>query len=141
MNKRLRVGKSSELAVASQLIRHGLDAYVPCVDDQSIDLLIRSEVEGSIKYYDVQVKSVAGYNRIIGVPDVDEKSDKWLLIIHYRHEGKVDEYFYLTRAQVQQQHIKGSEWGDLIFNKEERESKYMNQNLADLADKIRAGRL
>jgi len=38
--QKMRGGKSSELIVAGELIRHGLDVYLPCVDDQSIDLLI-----------------------------------------------------------------------------------------------------
>jgi hypothetical protein len=141
MNKKLRAGKSSELAVASQLIREGLDVYVPCVDDHSIDLVIRAEVGDSVVYYDVQVKSVAGYNRIIGVSDVSALSDARLLIIHYRHKDKADEYFYLTHAQVEQQHIKGSDWGDLVFNKVDRQGKYANQNLKDLAEKIMAGQM
>lgn len=58
MNERLRGGKSSELIVAGELLRHGLDGYLPCVDDQAIDLLLRVERPDGVRHYDVQVKSV-----------------------------------------------------------------------------------
>lgn len=58
MNSRLRAGKSSELIVCGELIRHGLDVYVPAVDGQAIDLVIRAEDENGVRYYDLQVKSV-----------------------------------------------------------------------------------
>lgn len=53
MAKKLRAGKSSELIVAGELIRNGLDVYMPYVDDQAIDLIIRSEIDNEIKYYDI----------------------------------------------------------------------------------------
>ncbi len=135
MNKRFRMGKSSEHIVCGQLLRYGLDVYLPCVDDQAIDLILRHENLNDVRYYDIQVKSVKGYNRIIGVKDVAEKQDKYILIIHYRHENKPDEFFYLTKKQIIQHHISGSDWGDLIFNKQERQN-YSQQNLSDLANHI-----
>ena len=100
MNKGMRGGKSSELIVAGQLLRLGLDVYLPCVDDQAIDLLIRVESNGEVTHYDVQVKSVKGYNRIIGIRNMENKGDRYILITHYRHENKEDEFFYLTKNQV-----------------------------------------
>lgn len=136
MNKKLRAGKSSELIVAGELTRHGLDVYLPVVDDQAIDLIIRESVDNDVRYFDVQVKSVEGYNRIVGVKNVKEKSGRYILIIHYRHENKEDEFFYLTKNQIACHHLEESEWGDLVFNKSERE-KYTNQNLTNLAQKIK----
>jgi hypothetical protein len=140
MNKRIRSGKSSELIVAGELIRHGIDVYVPCVDDQAIDLVIRAEGSYGIRYYDVQVKSVRGYNRIIGLKSTEGRKGRYLLVIHYRHDKKPDEFFYLTEDQINRHQLKGADWGDLIFNKQERE-QYRHQTLAHLAKRILDGNL
>lgn len=137
MAKNLRAGKSSELIVAGELIRNGLDIYMPYVDDQAIDLIIRSEIENEIKYYDIQIKSVKGYNRIIGLKNTDNKKENYILIIHYRHDNKPDEFFYLNKKQIKK-HAIDTEWGDLIFNKPERE-KYKCQKIEDLAKNILKG--
>src|SRR5438045_6759412 len=92
----------------------------PCVDDQAIDLLIRAESEGDVLHYDVQVKSVKGYNRIIGIRNLENKGSRYILIIHYRHDNRPGEFFYLTKEQVALHHIAGS-WENLVFNKPERE--------------------
>jgi len=132
MNLRTRAGKSSELIVAGELLRHGLDVYLPCVDDQAIDLVIRTRGVNGICYHEVQVKSVKGYNRIIGLGDLQSISPGFLLVIHYRHDNRADEFFYLTLDQIKKHHLGGS-WGDLVFNKTER-STYGAQNLAHLAN-------
>ena len=132
MNIKLRRGKSSELIVAGELLRHNLDVYMPCVDDQAIDLVIRVENEDKVTFYDVQVKSVKGYNRIVGVKDMSTICSRYILIIHYRHDDKPDEFFYLTKDQIKKHHIEDSEWGDLVFNKPERE-RYCDQDLSHLA--------
>ncbi|MFL5800261.1 MAG: hypothetical protein ACJ8CR_00665 [Roseiflexaceae bacterium] len=135
MNTRMRGGKSSELIVAGELLRHGLDVYLPCVDDRAIDLLIRTEDHEGVRHYDVQVKSVRGYNRIVGLKNIDIKSSRYILILHYRHDEKADESFYLTKDQVLRHYLKDSKWGDLVFNKVERE-QYAAQTLADLGQRI-----
>lgn len=114
MNRRSRVGKASELIVAGELVRRGVDVYIPCVDDQAIDLIIRSSDNLFPQYYEVQVKSVKGYNRIVGLRGLTEKPPSYLLIIHYRHEKKDDEFFWLMRDQAKPHAIDG-EWGDLIL--------------------------
>lgn len=140
MNKRLRSGKSSELIVAGELIRHGVDLYVPCVDDQAIDLVVRCEREDGIHYYDVQVKSVRGYNRIIGLKSIEGRKGRYILVIHYRHDKKPDEFFYLTEEQITRHQIKGADWGDLIFRRQEREEHHL-QNLSHLASRLLEGNL
>ena len=140
MNKSLRAGKSSELIVGGELLRQGLDVYLPCVDDQAIDLLIRNESEDSVTHYDVQVKSVKGYNRIIGVKNPGNRSNRYILIIHYRHVNRVDEFFYLTKEQIVLHHLANSAWGDLVFNKAER-GLYARQTLAQLAERIKQNNL
>ena len=140
MNTRLRAGKSSELIVAGELIRHGIDVYVPCVDDQAIDLVIRAGGPDRIRYYDVQVKSSRGYNRIIGLKSIEGRKGRYILVIHYRHDNKPDEFFYLTEQQIQQHQVKGADWGDLIFNAPERD-QHRHQHLSHLAHAILAGDL
>lgn len=122
--------------VAGELIRHGLDVYLPLVDDQAIDMIIRMPTHDGVKHYEVQVKSVSGYNRIVGLKDIESKSDTYILIVHYRHDSKPDECLYLFRDHILKFHKKEYEWGDLIFNKPERE-KYMPQSLSDLAERIK----
>jgi len=138
--KQMRAGKCSELIVGGHLIRHGLDVYMPSVDDKAIDFIIRAQTGRSARYYDVQVKSIRGYNRIIGVKDPADKGSRYVLIIHYRHDKKEDEFFYLTRRQIDLHIIKNSTWGDLVFNRKEREL-YKKQNLPHLAEQILAGKL
>lgn len=140
MNKKLRQGKSSELTVAGELIRHGLDVYLPCVDDQAIDLIVRVEINGMVAFYDIQVKSVAGYNQIIGVKPPEDRPGNYVLILHYRHGNKADEFFYLMRDGITKHHLKGSAWGDLVFNKAERE-QYAHKGLAHLASTLLQGQV
>jgi len=138
--KRMRMGKSSELTVAGELIRHGLDVYLPCVDDQAIDLVIRADAEEGPRYYDVQVKSVAGYNRIIGVRSPEHQRGRYVLVVHYRHGNRPDEFLYLAADQIRRYHLKDSTWGDLVLNRAERDQLHA-QDLADLARRIGAGDL
>lgn len=136
MNTRSRNGKSSELMVAGELIRHGLDVYLPLVDDQAIDMIIRVPRDDTVEHYDVQVKSVSGYNRIVGLKDIESKSDAYILVVHYRHDSKPDECLYLLRDQILKYHKKEYDWGDLIFNKPERE-QHLPQSLSDLAKRLK----
>lgn len=138
MNKRLRGGKSSELIVAGWLLRHGLDVYQPLVDDQGVDLVVRQERAGGPEFYDIQVKSVNGYNRIVGIRNISRHTERYIVVIHYRHDkaNKEDEILFLTKKQVEQHTPKGTEWGDLIINKAEREH-YAHQTLEYLAQSIR----
>lgn len=120
------------------LIREGLDVFEPFVDDRAIDLIIREQKPDGPEFYEVQVKSVKGYNRIVGVKDVNSFSLNYLVIVHYRHDKKDDEIFYLTKPQIIQHHKSDSTWGDLVLNKAEREI-YKNQTLAKLAKIIQGG--
>lgn len=61
--------------VAGELLRNSLDVYLPLVDDQAIDMIIRQPVGNIVKHYDVQVKSISGYNRIVGLRDIEAKAE------------------------------------------------------------------
>lgn len=140
MNKRARNGKSSELIVAGELIRNGLDVYLPLVDDQAIDMIIRQPIDGAVKHYDVQVKSVSGYNLVVGLSDIEAKSESYILIVHYRHTGKPDEYLYLLRDQVLRFHKKDYKFGDLRIKAKDRDP-LLSHSLLSLAEKIKTNSL
>lgn len=138
MNRRMRVGKSSEFIVAAELLRLGLDVYVPCVDDQAIDMLVRvTGGERPPRHYEIQVKSVRGYNRIVGLSDLAQASDRFLVVIHYRHDDRPDEFFWLRRDKARALRLP-KKWGDLRFNKAER-PRYADRTLGALAEALRRG--
>ncbi len=135
MSQGSRNGKSSELMVAGELLRLGLDVYLPLVDDRAIDMIVRHPVKDVVRHYDIQVKSVSGYNRLIGLKDIAAKDERYILVVYYRHVSKPDQCFYLTREQILLHHLPDSDWGDLVFNKPEREL-YRCQTLPELAARI-----
>jgi len=85
---KLQVGKHSELHVASELIGLGLHVYFPFVDERGVDFVMRVETEKGLKYYDVQIKSIKGYNLVLGLPKdrVREKGSNYIVIVHFRHK-------------------------------------------------------
>jgi len=144
-------GKHAELKVASELIGMGLEVYFPFVDASGTDLLVRVERKGKAKHYDIQVKSVRGYNVPVGLPrsKVEAKGTNFILILAFLHKGKQDEFYYLTRDQLlkllppnaeyqSRQYLE--KWGDIRFGKEERES-FKGQNLEGLAQMLTTGKL
>ena len=50
-------GKSIELIVFDKLLRRGFEVYLPLVDDQEIDCVVRREVSGKPVYLDIQIKA------------------------------------------------------------------------------------
>lgn len=132
-----QVGKHSELQVASELIGLGLHVYFPFVDERGVDLVIRVETEKGLMYYDVQIKSVKGYNLVLGLPKdrVREKGTNHIVIVHFRHYNKPDEYIYFTREQLLELLPEGAEWGDFPLKKADREG-FKHQNLKHLVDWI-----
>jgi hypothetical protein len=141
MNMRARSGKSSELIVAGEMLRLGLDVYLPLVDDQAIDMILRAPIGTVVQHFDVQVKSVAGYNRVIGLKNIEAKSDNYLLILHFRHSARPDEIMYMLRDQILQFHGPHHTWGDLVLKKADRDRFLAEQPLSILAERIIAGTL
>jgi hypothetical protein len=137
VNTRAHGGKASELIVAGELTRRGLDVYMPCLDIRGVDLVVRTEHKGRGEFYEIQVKSVGSYTRIVGIHKdrVRAKSANFILILHYRLEDKDDEFYFLTKEQVLELLPPKTEWGDLIFNKAERE-RFRRQDLTALATKL-----
>lgn len=138
MGKSARLGKSSEFAVIGELMMRDLDIYIPTVDDKAIDFIIRFEFSDSVIYYEVQVKSVKGYNCLIGIDDLSKYKGNKILIVHYRHDSKKDEFFYFTPSQMQEFMVPNAKLKDFKFNKDDRE-RYSIQNLDNLALKVKKG--
>lgn len=61
----LQLGRYAEYLVKMEFALHGFDIYGAEVDDKGIDLVVRREVGGEQKYYDVQVKSIRVLNYIV----------------------------------------------------------------------------
>lgn len=134
---RKRLGKISELEVATACIKEGLSVLLPLVDDEAVDLVVR--LSGG-RHFDIQVKSCAGYNRIIGVPwqfILDDAADNYMLVVAYRFPNRPSEFYYLTvedlRSDLSLRLQPGvTSWGDLIFNRPQRE-RYRDRGLDALA--------
>ena len=50
-------GKRQEYVAVAELLRRGLDVYMTLVDDQQIDCIIRQEMNGQLRYLDIQIKA------------------------------------------------------------------------------------
>lgn len=76
-----RVGKLGEQLVIAELLKRGLDVYLPIVDIHGIDAIIRTD-QG--KYLDIQIKTRKKITRNLELIDVRKlKARKNLFIIAY----------------------------------------------------------
>lgn len=50
-------GKRQEYIAIAELLRQGRDVYMPLVDDQQIDCVIRQDKSGKARYLDIQIKA------------------------------------------------------------------------------------
>lgn len=65
MANKMRFGKGYELTVVGTLVGEGFDVYLPTVDDQGIDAIIRLPLEAaSFRYHEVQVKGAKRWSGI-----------------------------------------------------------------------------
>jgi hypothetical protein len=141
------------MRVMSELLRRGLEVYRTCCDDVGIDCVICHRPEGlSPVYVDVQVKGYNGYSRVVGLyPDkVRAKTGRYIVVLAFfftAAEGKKhkpDEFYALSRVDVlrlREEHPpdpSSSDWGDLLFNKPERQA-YAHQDLDYLTKWIKGG--
>lgn len=136
----MRGGKISELEVATACIKHGLSVFLPLVDDEAVDMVVR--LSGG-RHFDIQVKSCAGYNRIIGIPwrfILDDAADNYILVVAYRFPKRPSEFYYLTvedlRGELRPDPVPFG-WGDLVFNKPHRE-RFQGRGLDALAEYLRS---
>ncbi len=60
-NRRFRdragFGKRQEFRAIAELLKLGFDVYLPLVDDQGIDCVVRIEKENELHYWDIQIKA------------------------------------------------------------------------------------
>ena len=130
------IGEASENIVLGRLMLLGLDIYRPAADDKQIDAIIRVQKKTRTKYYEIQIKSVKGYNTITSVRNLHEKPKNYFIIIYYRHDKKSDEFYYLKISQALELWTgPDCEYQDIYFQKPERE-KYQHQTLEHLANTI-----
>jgi len=138
----MRGGKISELEVATACIKAGLSVFLPLVDDEAVDMVVR--LSGG-RHYDVQVKSCAGHNRIIGLRwqfILDDAADNYILVVAYRFPNKPSEFYYLTVEDLRNDLSLRLEpgvvsWGDLVFNRAQRD-RYSDRGLDALARYLKA---
>lgn len=50
-------GKRQEIIVISELLKRGFDVYIPLVDDQQVDCIIKKVANGRPVYIDIQIKA------------------------------------------------------------------------------------
>ncbi len=127
-------GKYAELRVATELLKEGIPVYLPFVDDEKVDLIVRINNGNQVVHWDIQVKSSKGYNQIIGIPwrYIKSKPSNYLVVVVFIHSGKPDEFFYLTIDDLlglMPEPV--DEWGGLVFNRPQRD-KYKNQTITNL---------
>lgn len=102
LNK-LQVGRYAEYLVKMEFTLYGLDVYGAEVDDKGIDFVVRVE---PARYYDVQVKSIRGYQYVFFPKHCFELRDNMLAAVVLFHEGKAAQ-LYLIRASQWKGSTKG----------------------------------
>ena len=50
-------GKRQEYIAVAELLRRGHDVYMTLVDDRQIDCIVRQEMDGELRYLDIQIKA------------------------------------------------------------------------------------
>src|SRR3989338_4679681 len=110
MTNRLRPGKGYEHEVCGTLIEEGFDVYIPTVDDQGIDGIIRVKERSKTKYYDFQVKGGKEWNRIRC--HISKLHPGMILFLYSYGETGGKKIIWLFNRDVRKHfEITGSDWG------------------------------
>src|SRR2546423_3552456 len=88
----LQVGRYSEYFVKMEFTLYGFDVYQAEVDDKGIDFVIR---RGHHAYYDIQVKSVRGFNYIFFRKECFELRENLFAAMVILHEGEPPKLFLI----------------------------------------------
>ena len=78
-------GKRQEFVAIAELLRRGFDVYMPLVDDQQIDCVIRQDTEKGPVYQDVQIKArpkdcdLKNFGRFAGMRISDPRSNYFFI--------------------------------------------------------------
>ncbi len=129
--------KATKRRVAEEFRRHGLDTYVHLVDAKG-RVVVRTIFRTKDEFWDIQVKSMKGYGRVIGLDyEAIASSKSYILVVNYNFDDR-NEYMYLLQRQTLLHVTKDKDWGDLWVNKPERQFYYeqKGQNLEDLAHRM-----
>lgn len=92
----LQIGKYAEYYVKMEAVLYGYDVYSAEVDDRGIDFVLRNDCNN---YFDVQVKSVRGYNYIFFRKDRFEIRENMLAAVAIFQNLKAPD-LYLIPATV-----------------------------------------
>lgn len=117
MATKMRSGKGYELTVVGMLVGEGFDVYLPTVDDQGIDAIIRLPLDAtSFKYHEVQIKGSKTWNGIRC--KTGSLFPNSILILFCATERKI---LWLLFDDVQAhfptgQAVHGETWGDVFLN-------------------------
>jgi hypothetical protein len=130
------IGKSGELYIASFLLKHEIEIYIPLVDS-GIDLLAKYED----MFIHLQVKSFKAYSQVVGVKQdwLKQLNGMYFLVVIYRKKDETNDYLVLSKEQTINRTvptIKGS-WNDVKIDKNERED-FKNQDLHWLIKQIKS---
>jgi hypothetical protein len=88
----LQVGKYAEYFVKMEFVLYGFDIYTSEVDDRGIDFVIRRNRQ---RYYDVQVKSVRGFNYIFFAKDKFELAENLFAAVVVFPKASAPELFLI----------------------------------------------
>jgi hypothetical protein len=88
----LQVGKYAEYFVKMEFTLYGFDVYQAEVDDKGIDFVIR---KGQQTYYDIQVKSVRGFNYIFFRKECFELRENLYAAIVILEDGEMPKLFLI----------------------------------------------
>lgn len=117
-NLRSRSGRAAELAVLGEALAAGLDCYLPLVDDQAIDAILRVQGEGQLpRYFDLQIKSSRAWSGIRGAVAALARRPTAILVLVNSSSG--DSFWLdaraISRFFPERAHV--TKWGDIFLNK------------------------
>lgn len=138
-------GKITEFQVISELIKMGLDLYVPIID-VGIDCILRIEkLDKPTKYYEIQIKSTKHNVSIRGAKNIlqyikEKKPKNYFLIIAIRKDEEIKHIIYLTTEQIIECAYPSPEAEDIDINVKARarDRFIKSQTLTNLIAKLKA---
>jgi hypothetical protein len=132
MTSSLRRAQTSTLLAVAELAQHGVEVYVPCVDDQRNIVVARIADRHAVRHVDIHVKVLVGENPVFGVRVPATDTDDFVLVLHQRGPGEPEHLFYLSAEQVRRHQNPDTQLGELRQSRQERE-QYLHQTMEDLA--------
>ncbi len=88
----LQLGRYAEYFVKMEFTLYGFEVYTSEVDDRCIDFVVR---RGSERFYEVQVKSVRGYNYVFIPKAKFQIASNRIVALVLFHQGREPELFLM----------------------------------------------